>query len=421
MNNSQNFLSPTEKKAMHRVFQQYRQKRKQALANQGLDQEKFRSDLREIKEISFKHWPELKEKAIRNLKRNGINVFWAEDEGSARQTVERLLADKKKIVRAKSNAYAEIHQEGFLSDKEITETDLGDFIVKLIGEKSAHPVLPAAQFSIDQIISAIKDEMGVELPAEPKSVVAYLRSILREKIVSADAAITGANIITADGSIVFLENEGNISLVSRIPSTHIIVSGFEKIVDNLEQAMMLARASAIWGTGQEMPSYVSIISGPSKTADIEGELVTGAQGAKEVNLILLDNGRQKLIEAGLEELLYCLNCGGCLNFCPAFRELGRCYGDAYQGTKGIVFAAFSKGPRQAQKANCFACTLCSACQENCPLRINLPELMKKTRAYLADNNVGTEANREMLEKIKKFGNPFGPMDKGQIPDQLYCC
>jgi len=218
-----------------------------------------------------------------------------------------------------------------------------------------------------------------------------------------------------------LENEGNISLVSRWPEIHIIVSGFEKIVENLEDSLKIIKASAIWGTGQDFPVYVSIISGPSKTADIQNQTVIGAQGSKEVNLILLDNGRTKLLKEGFEEILYCINCGACLDFCPVFHQIGRNYGAKYLGSKGVIFAGFLEGFKKAKEANCFSCISCLACYENCPVKINLPELMKKLRSYLEKENLQTEANKEMIENIRKFGNPFGKLEEGKIPKKLYCC
>ncbi len=421
MNESNNFIVSEKRVAMQRVFDDYRRKRGRALHDQGLDYDEYRQRLSEIKTGAINNIKALQEKAIGVLKDNGINVFLAKDSQEAREIINRLLMNKEKIVKAKSNVFNEIKINGFLSDKQVTETDLGDFIVEMAGESGVHPVLPAIHLSAETIARTIKDKTGREISPDPESIISYARDIIRTKIMEAEAAITGANVITADGRIVLLENEGNISLISRIPKTHIILSGFEKIVHDLSEAMNIVRASAIWGTGQSFPSYVSIISGPSKTADVENKLITGAQGAKEVNLILIDNGRSKLIEKGLADLLHCLNCGACLNFCPVFHQIGQKYGDRYLGSRGIIFAAFSEGFVRAKEANCFACTLCSACYENCPMKINLPELIKKVRGYLNQENIETSANREMIEKIRKFGNPFGATKKGEVPDQLYCC
>jgi len=421
MENQNNFFSKEERAKLLSIFEDYQNKRKRALFAHGLDYENYRQNLREIKEETILHSKALREKAIRSLKENGVNVFWAEDAQKARNIIDKILFDKKIIVKAKSNCFNEINQSGFLSDKEITETDIGDFIVKLVEKEGIHPVLPSLHITSEDIIRAIEKKFNQKISNNKKDVVDFISAFLRTKIVEADAAITGANVITADGHIVILENEGNISLISRLPKTHIIVSGFEKIVNDLSEAMDLVRGSSIWGTGQYFPSYVSVISGPSKTADIENEIILGAQGAEEVNLILIDNGRTQLISHGLSELLYCLNCGACLNFCPVFHQIGAAYGYRYPGSRGVIFSAFSDSFEKAKEANCFSCTLCSACHENCPVKIDLPRLMEKTRYYLTEKGIQTNANEEMIEKVRKYGNPFGEVKKGETPDQLYCC
>jgi L-lactate utilization protein LutB len=149
--------------------------------------------------------------------------------------------------------------------------------------------------------------------------------------------------------------------------------------------------------------------------------VVGAQGAKEVYLILLDNGREKLLKDGFEELLYCVNCGACLNFCPAYHQLGTKYGDKYLGSKGIILSAFMVDLLRAKESNCYACTLCSACLENCPAKIDLPAMMKRIRSKINAKNSETEENKKMIGNVRKFGNPFGEASDDGTPKELYCC
>ena len=414
-------LNEKTKTILWQVVLEYREKRKKALLKNNLEYEKFREELYQIKKKAILQIGNLKKKAIEALKENGINVFEAKDGKEAREIIEKLLKGKTKIIKSKSNAFNEIETEGFLADKELTETDLGDFLVQIFEEKEIHPVLPALHLKPEEIAKKIKEKFSKDTESNPEKIASFVRNLLREKISKAEVGISGANAITSDGKILILENEGNISLVSRWPETHIVVSGFEKIVENLEDALKIIKASAIWGTGQDFPVYVSIISGPSKTADIQNQTVIGAQGAKEVNLILLDNGREKLLKEGFEEILYCINCGACLDFCPVFHQIGRNYGSKYLGSKGIIFAGFSESLERAKEANCFSCTSCLVCYENCPVKINLPELMKKLRSYFEKENLQTEANKEMIENIRKFGNPFGKLEEGKIPKKLYCC
>jgi len=417
----QQFLGEKTKANFWRVVLEYRQKRKKALKKQNLDYERFREELYQIKKSAIENIEKLKTQAIKSLKANGINVFEAKDAPQARKIISKILSGKQKIIKAKTNTLKEIETEGFLADKQLIETDLGDFIVSFFGTKEGHPVLPAIHLTALEIAQKIKEKFGQEVEPNPQAIASFVRNHLRKEISQAQAGISGANAITAQGQIVILENEGNISLVSRLPETHIVVAGWEKIVPSLWQAFKIVQASAIWGTGQDFPVYVSVISGPSKTADIQNQTIIGAQGAKEVNLILLDNGRSKILKAGFGELLYCINCGACLDFCPVFQQIGPNYGDKYLGSRGVIFAGLSESLKKALLANCFACTLCALCFQNCPLKIDLPEMMKKLRDYMSRENIQTKENQEMVEKIRQFGNPFGKIEKGKIPKKLYCC
>jgi len=417
----QQFLSEKTKANFWRIVLEYRQKRGKALKKQNLDYEKFREELYQIKKSAIENIEKLKTQAIKNLKTNGINVFEAKDAPQARKIISKILSSKQKIIKAKTNTLGEIENEGFLADKQLIETDLGDFIISLFKTGKAHPVLPAIHLTASEIAQKIKEKFGQEIEATPQAIALFVRNYLRKEITQAETGISGANAITAQGQIVILENEGNISLVSRWPEVHIVVVGWEKIVPTLSDALKIVQASAIWGTGQDFPVYVSIISGPSKTADIENQTIIGAQGAKEVDLILLDNGRSKILKAGFGELLYCLNCGACLDFCPVFQQIGPNYGDKYLGSRGIIFAGLSEGLKKAFNANCFACTLCSLCFQNCPAKIDLPEMMKKLRDYMSREDIQTKENQEMISKIRQFNNPFGKVEKGKVPQKLYCC
>jgi len=419
--NKQSFWDQETKTALWRVVLEYQDKRSRALEKNNLEEEGFREEIYRIKSQALAQINQLKKQALANLEANGIRVFEAKDDDQARKIIEKLLQGKKRIIKAKTNAFGEIDQKGFLSDKNLQETDLGDFVISLLGEPEAHPVLPALHLSPAKIAQAIEKKYQKKVAPTAKGVAEFARGYLRKKINQAQAGITGANAITADGKIVVLENEGNISLVSRLPQTHIVVAGFEKIVPSLTEALAVVQASAIWGTGQDWPAYVSVIASPSKTADIANQTIIGAQGAKEVNLVLLDNGRRRLIEAGFSELLHCLNCGACLNFCPVYHQIGSCYGDKYLGSRGVIFAAFSDSFKKAKLANCFACTLCSACLENCPAKIDLPELMRKLRTLLEKEGLQTKENEKMIANMRKFGNPFGKIEAGKIPKELYCC
>lgn len=415
-----NFLSQEIKKNIWRVVWEYKEKKENACKT--TERALFSEELYKIKKNVIDNLEEIKKQTIANLKKNKISVFEAKDAVEARNFIKSLIQKEKVILKSKSNIADEIGiKQAFSDNQEMIETDLGDIVNQWMAEKDLHPVMPAFHLTPEKISEKIFQKFGQKIESTPEAIAAFARQYLRKKVPEATVGITGANVITADGRIIILENEGNISLVSRWPDKHIIVSGVEKLAPDLETGMKMVKASAIWGTGQDWPVYVSIISGPSKTGDIENKLVVGAQGAKEIYLIFVDNGRSRLLKEGLGDLLFCLNCGACLNFCPVYHQIGTNYGSKYLGSKGVIFAGFSESLLKAKEANCFACTLCSACFENCPVKINLPELIKKIRNKMEKENLQTETNKEMIENIKKFGNPFGKIEKGKIPKKLYCC
>ena len=414
------FLPKETKENIWKVVFEYKAKREKTLADLGLDPEKFRDEFRKMKEGAFRDMENLRKRTVENLTKNGIKVFEVKNAAEAQKILKDLTAGVETIIKSKTSAADEIEIDKILGDK-LVSTDLGDFITSIAGARDMHPVFPSYHLSPKQISEIIKQKFSEDVPADAKSIAAFARKYLRKKMAEAGAGITGANVITADGRIVVLENEGNISLVSRLPDKHIVISGWEKIVPTVEDAMKVVRAAAVFGTGQDWPVYVSIISGPSKTADIQNELVVGAQGAKEVYLILLDNGRSQMLKDGFEELLYCINCGACLNFCPAYHQLGTKYGDKYLGSKGIILSAFMAELLSAKESGCYSCTLCSACLENCPAKIDLPGMMKKIRGKLNAENLETDENKKMIGNTRKFGNPFGEIGDDGTPKELYCC
>ncbi len=397
----------TVKGAVASVVDEYYSKK----AGLGEDEEKLRDRLRAIKESSIGNLDELMAKARKAFEKNGVKVIVAKDAKEAREAIRRIIGKDKNIVKSKSNTCREIGLEELEKGGiEMTETDTGDFVVKLVGEQGIHQVIPAMHITPKQIAKAVKKQLGKSVGESPEEITHAIADYLRAKITEAQVGITGANIITASGEIVLLENEGNISLVSRIPKKHIVVAGIEKIVPNLEDAMHIVKCATIWGSGRARPIYVSIISGPSSTADIENEMVSGAQGADEVTLVLVDNGRSRLRKEH-PEILYCINCGACNNLCPPYRQVLGFFGARYPGPKGIIYAAL-EGQGNAN----YLCTLCSNCKVSCPARINLPESIRRIRGDLK-----METDLEMIKKIREYGNPFGKIEKGKIPDKLYCC
>ncbi len=381
----------------------YASNKKKALKE--IDQEIFRDDLRAIRENAIKNLEQLWKKAVKNLKSSGFQVYHAKTPAQLVKQFKKIVKPSDNIAKSKSNV---IKESGLLKKikNKVTETDCGDYLVGLCDEEPEHPVTPAITISVEQIVKKIKEKTGNKVQANPESVVKWVREQIRPKIFKADVGLTGANAVTSEGSVFILENEGNISLVSRIPEKHVIITSLDKIVESNEEAMKTMKALSIYGTGSRMASYVNVISGPSKTADVQKKLVTGMQGAREVHIIILDNGRRDLIKKGLSEALLCLSCGSCLYYCPAYQQLLSGFGNHYIGPKGLALEKDWK--------KLYSCTACLACKENCPVRIDVLKIIRKKRSMLE-----SPKNKEMIQNIRRTGNPFG--NKSGKPKELYCC
>ena len=238
----------------------------------------------------------------------------------------------------------------------------------------------------------------------------------------ADIGITGANVISSDGGIFILENEGNISLVSRLPQKHLIITSIDKIVPTTQDAITICKACGIWGSGVSLPTYINVISSVSRTADVQKQLVLGMHGPKEVYLILVDNGRTEMIKENFTEILECINCGACLYPCPVYRNVLDKYGLHYFGGRGIGMTVFQEGLKEGFERGMYYCTTCELCKQHCPMDIDIPKLIKKLRSKAVKKSFETDVNSKMMDNIRTIGNPFGEeLKEGKLPDKLYCC
>ncbi|MFA7043214.1 MAG: LUD domain-containing protein [Bacteroidales bacterium] len=418
------FLQEKTKKTIKKVVLAYKERRSEAITSLGFSEDEYKEKVASLRSKVFKDFEERLKTAKSNLANRGFIVHEVTNKKEAQTLLDKILDKKEKIIKAKTNTGREIGLESFLkrSGRQFSETDLGDYIADMFQSEDMHYVLPAIHITPEEISLKIKDRWQDDVVAEEESLTHYLCGKIRENILQADTGITGANFFTCDGEVLLLENEGNISLVSRLPKKHIIICGIDKITANVSDAVDLCQTAAIFGTGQRITQYVSIISGPSKTADIQNKLVVGAQGAQEVHLILIDNGRRRMIEEGFGDILRCINCGACINFCPVYHQIGSCYGgEKYIGSKGLVFSFFNDSLDEVVKKGNFKCTLCGNCLENCPMKIDLPDMVRKIRRIQSKRKNQTAQNTKMISTIDKFGNPFGKIDGQKTPDKLYCC
>ncbi|MDB5030754.1 lactate utilization protein B, partial [Mucilaginibacter sp.] len=270
-----------------------------------------------------------------NFQKRGGKVIWANDAAEANKEILNILqkANAKTVVKSKSMVTEEIELNEFLEHNHIEslETDLGEYIVQLLGQKPYHIVTPAMHLSKEDIAKLFNERFGTPIDATPEQLTQKARELLREKYVQADAGITGANFLIADtGSIAISENEGNARLSTTFPKIHIAVVGIEKIIPSMADLDLFWPMLSTHGTGQNLTVYNTILSGPRQTNE--------ADGPEEMYVILLDNGRTNLLaQKDQRQGLYCIRCGACLNACPVYKNIGgHTYNTSYSGPIGSI-------------------------------------------------------------------------------------
>lgn len=337
--------------------------------------------LRGIKEQSIANLNELVGQAEASLTSKGCQVYVAETTEQAQNYILNLVSQGI-VVKSKTNAGKEINITHVLEERglQVVETDLGDRINQLAGSEASHMLAPAIHIPIEKVTEIFSAEVGHQLPCDEKELVVAARTGLREFLIKADVGISGANAIAADtGSVFVTENEGNIRMVTMMPKIHIVIAGVEKIVPKLEDAMQVVRAAAVYGVGQDIGTYVSVISGVSSCSDPELDELLHGQGPREVHVVLLKNGRNEAIEAGFGEALYCINCGSCLNFCPIYGEIGEKYGHKYMGGRGLIFTAFNSNLEKTVESGLPLCIGCQKCKTACPVQMDTPTMLHRLR------------------------------------------
>jgi L-lactate dehydrogenase complex protein LldF len=347
------------------------------------DPEGLRNLGRAIKERSLANLPLLLETLEARVKEAGGVVHWARNAKEACTIVCDLARERgvRTVVKGKSMVTEEIALNQALQAQgvEVWETDLGEFIIQLAGEPPSHIIGPAVHKSKDQIAELFAEKLGVERVEAPEELTRIAREKLREKFLGADMGITGANAAVAEtGSIVLLENEGNIRLSVTLPRIHVALVGIEKVIPTLDDLAVILALLPRSATGQKLSSYTSIITGPRRPGELDGP--------EEFHLILLDNGRSRILaDPDRRQSLFCLRCGSCLNVCPVYRKVGgHSYGWVYSGPIGAVLTPQLVPPRLARDLP-FASTLCGACAEVCPVKIELPKLLLTMRQRLTED------------------------------------
>ncbi len=371
------------------------------------DIDNARDQASSIKDYCLQEFENLLSQFEKNARGNGCEVYWASEAQDALAIIGGIIKseDTQLVVKMKSMLSEELELNDFLEKNTIQsfETDLGEFIVQLAGEKPYHILTPAMHKSKEDVAALFHEKFGMAPGANPTEITAFVRKFLREKFMSAGMGITGANfIIPETGTVALTENEGNGMMTFSWPKTLIVIAGIEKILPQLDDLDLFWPLLAVHGTGQKMTAYNTLLSGPKKAME--------ADGPERMAVILFDGGRSRLFEdPEMKVALKCLRCGACLNECPVYKNIGgHTYQTPYTGPIGSIVSMYMDGSRDAGFLN-FASSLCGKCTDTCPVRIPLHQLLLKNRNKIVrdSDTMGVERfffrnYKQMMLKRKKL-------------------
>jgi len=346
--------------------------------------EALRDQARAIKEATLQrldHWLAL---LVDTVEGRGGHVHYATSAEEARRIVLDIAkrTGARMAVKSKSMATEEIHLNEALEAAGVTpvETDLGEYIIQLAHERPSHIIAPAIHKTKGQVAELFARELKRETVPDPEVLTRIARVELREKFLQADLGISGANFAVAEtGTVVLVTNEGNGRMVTSLPRVHVAVMGVEKVIPSMTDLAVFLAILAKSATGQKLSVYTSLVNGPRRGGELEGP--------EEFHLVLLDNGRVRQIAGPLRESLNCLRCGACLNVCPVYRQIGgHAYGYTYPGPIGILLTAMLNGT-ESVKDLAHASSLCGACADACPVRIDIPRMLIELRKEVAEQRI----------------------------------
>jgi len=310
----------------------------------------------------------------------GGKVHWADDAAEANRIVLDILqrTDSKLVVKSKSMVSEEIEVNHHLESEgiEVVETDLGEFIVQLAEDSPSHIIAPVLHMTRQDVGEVFAEKLGVPYTDDPFELNRIAREHLRPIFLKADAGISGVNLAVAEsGSVILVTNEGNGRMVTTAPRVHIALMGMERIVSRWQDAAVVLETLARSATGQKLSVYTNVVTGPRKEEDPDGP--------EEVHVVIIDNGRSDILSGDTAEILACIRCGACLNVCPVYRTAGgHAYGTVYSGPVGSIVTPGLHGMDPWWELP-YASTLCGACEEVCPVRIQIPSMLLKLRQRAA--------------------------------------
>jgi L-lactate dehydrogenase complex protein LldF len=406
-----------------------------ALAYQNLPEgPDLRLKAHEIRAGAIANLDVLLETLAANVCKNGGRVFFARDSHAAVAYCLKVARrhNVKLAVKGKSMVSEEIGLNSALLENgiDVAETDLGEYIIQLAGERPSHIIAPAIHKTRKDIGRLFTDKIGISYTEDPPRLTRAARKSLRRKFLAADMGFSGCNIACAEtGHILTVSNEGNIRMSTTMPRVHVAIMGMERVAARLEDHDILLRLLCRGAAAQNMGTYASYVGGPRYQNQVDGP--------EEFHLVILDNGRSRILaDEEFREMLYCIRCAACLNICPVYGKIGgHSYGHPYSGPVGAVVLPLLAGINEA-KDLCQGETLCGACQDACPVNIDLPRMLLALRAKLADGDPawgvtrasGTEktafkmwswiiGNRQAYElflRAASLGQKFFPRKNGML-------
>ncbi|HEU0252899.1 MAG TPA: LutB/LldF family L-lactate oxidation iron-sulfur protein [Pyrinomonadaceae bacterium] len=356
------------------------ERRKEAAA--GLPNwEELRSSARAIKDEVLLHLDRYLEEFVQNAEDRGAKVHWARDASEANAIITKLAVDRQAriIVKSKSMTTEETHLNAALEATgiQVVETDLGEYIIQLAEETPSHIIAPAIHKTKQDVAELFTSELGMPPTDDVVQLTSTARTTLRDRFAAADVGISGVNFgIAETGTIVIVENEGNIRLTTSVPRIHIAVMGIEKVIPRFADLDIFLKLLPRSGTGQRLTTYQSFITGTKRSATDEGP--------EDLHLVLLDNGRSRMLAHPVtRQSLACIRCGACLNACPVYQQIGgHAYGSVYPGPIGAVITPQLMGIEKTAQLP-YASSLCGACREVCPVKIDIPRLLLHLRGEIA--------------------------------------
>ena len=382
--------------AIYTATARLKDKRTETVAADALpDYQELRTQANAVKKHTIENLDYYLEEFERNVEAHGGKVVYAKDGTEVADFVLGLAKDRgaRLIVKSKSMTTEEVDLNERLEQQglESVETDLGEYIIQLAHERPYHIVAPALHLTRYDVAELFTKRLNVPRETVIEKQTAIARAVLRQKFLAADIGISGANFLVAgSGAVVLVENEGNIRLTTSAPKIHIAIAGIEKMIPRAQDLAVFLKLLGRSGTGQLLTVYTSFLSGPRRGGEIDGP--------DEFYVVLLDNGRTRLLpDRGKRQSLYCIRCGACLNACPVYRKIGgHSFPWVYSGPIGAIitpqFMGISHEPGLP-----FASSLCGACAEVCPVKIDIPKVLLELRSDVKKAEARDHRNR--LEKL----------------------